>query len=345
MRFLAIPMLLAAPAAAQSFNVDIGLNAAPSSAYGGAAGQTGTWNEVDGVALVAPVPLVDLDGAPTGVTIASNATTNIGATYCFLEPGGDEGALMGDAFFQVDFVQQHRDIELNLSGLQPGWYQVYTYSWNPCNATSSAVGVAGSPDHRMPCGDYDWPGHQRYRRTFVRHRKEVTDGTLTVIAKSQHAQPFLFDPAVNGLQLVFQGSEPILGRTTCWLAEPNSSGQSATLDLVGNPIALFDNVELRARALPVHAPLVFLVAPAGTAVPAPAGTGTLCLAGPISVIGSVLDSGPAGAANLHVAISQPDSNPAITIAAGETWHFQTWFRDPSAGWTGNLSDAVAVTFE
>jgi hypothetical protein len=34
------------------------------------------------------------------------------------------------------------------------------------------------------------------------------------------------------------------------------------------------------------------------------------------------------------------------IAAGETWHFQAWFRDPSGpcGMGSNLTNALRVTF-
>jgi hypothetical protein len=344
MRTPILILLLAASASAQSLNVDLGLNAAPSSSYGGAAGQAGTWNEVDGVALVDDVPLVDLDGQATTVTVSSPVTSGVGATYCYLNGGGDEGALMGDSMHQADFVAQNRDVELNFVGLENGWYQVYTYSWNPCSATSSVVGVGGSPDFRSACGDNDWPGGQRYRRTFVRHRKLVTDGTLNIFARSRHIEPFEYDPVVNGVQLVLHGSEPILGDTYCWLPDPNSTGQSATLDLVGNQEVLFDNVEVRVRALPLDVPLVLLMGTEQAYSPAP-GFGTLCLGGSVSYLGPILDSGFAGNVSLHVAISSPATMPAVQVLVGETWHFQAWYRDSAPGQPSNLSDAVRVVFQ
>tara|TARA_R110002074_G_scaffold222910_2_gene393742 strand:+ start:62 stop:1096 length:1035 start_codon:yes stop_codon:yes gene_type:complete len=344
MRIPILIFLLATSASAQSFNVDLGLNAAPSATYGGAAGQAGTWNEVNGIALVTDVPLLDLDGQPSAVTLRSSATTGLGATFCNLHGGGDEGALMGDSMFQVDFAAQNRDIELTFDGLEPGWYQVYTYSWDPCSATSSVIAVVDSPDFRSPCGDNDWPEGQRYRRTYVRHRKLVTDGTLTIRARSRHAQSFVYDPAVNGVQLVLHGSEPILGDTYCWLPDFNSTGQSATLDLVGSPEVLFDNVELRVRALPFDVPLVLLMSTEPAYSPAP-GFGTLCLGGSVSYLGPVLDSGFAGVVSLHVAISTPATNPSVQVLAGETWYFQAWYRDSALAQPSNLSDAVRATFE
>ena len=36
----------------------------------------------------------------------------------------------------------------------------------------------------------------------------------------------------------------------------------------------------------------------------------------------------------------------MTIAAGETWSFQTWHRDSAGGQaTSNFTDAVGVTFD
>jgi len=345
----ALALLLAASASAQSLNVDLGLNAAPVSTYGGAAGQLGTWNQVDGTALVNDVPLLDLDGQPSPVTLSSPATTGLGATFCNLHGGGAEGALMGDSMFSVQFdpvdsAEANRDIELTFDGLEPGWYQVYTYSWDPCSATSSVIGVVGSPEFRSPCGDNDWPGGQRYRRTFVRHRKLVTDGTLTIRARSRHADPFAVGPVVNGVQLVLHGSEPVLGDTYCWLPDLNSTGQSATLDLVGTSEVFFDDVEFRVRALPIDVPLVLLMSTEQAYLPAP-GFGTLCLGGSVSYLGSVLDSGFAGVVSLHVTISSPATSPSVEVFAGETWHFQAWYRDRGPGQSSNLSDAVRVTFE
>ncbi|MCP5022902.1 MAG: hypothetical protein GY930_14150 [bacterium] len=31
--------------------------------------------------------------------------------------------------------------------------------------------------------------------------------------------------------------------------------------------------------------------------------------------------------------------------AGQTWHFQTWFHEPSGAGTSNLTNAVAITLQ
>lgn len=345
MRLLTLALLLPAVASAQSINIDTGSGLVPGAAYGGAAGQAGVWNPISASTILGTNALVDIDGNATPATVQNAVLAGSGSSFCFETPDGDDAALMEDGLLIQDVVGQDSRIELEFDGLELGWYQVYTYCWNPCDSTSAVIGITGSPDFRSQCGDLQWPDSQRYRRTFVRHRAQVTDGSLRLIVQSRQVDPLQATANINGIQLVFHGSELILGDTYCWLATPNSSGQSATLDLVGDVAALSDNVEFRARALPAFAPTIILAAPEEARLPAVAGLGTLCLGGSISVLGSVLDSGPAGTIFFHQAISQPDSNPMIGIAAGETWHFQVWYRDPGDGWSANLSDAVRVTFE
>jgi hypothetical protein len=94
----ALLALFAAPAAAQSFNVDIGANAvypAPAASYGAAAGQPGHWNVWSGSA---PVPLTAIDGAPTAAWAQylvlfgtwTDVETNLGGS------SGDDELLMDD---------------------------------------------------------------------------------------------------------------------------------------------------------------------------------------------------------------------------------------------------------
>jgi hypothetical protein len=74
-------LVLSAKAHAQGFNVDLGLvgedpivgGGAPSAFFGAAAGQVGTWTEVEGASIV-PAPLLDLNGAVSGVQLTISST-------------------------------------------------------------------------------------------------------------------------------------------------------------------------------------------------------------------------------------------------------------------------------
>ena len=61
--------------------------------------------------------------------------------------------------------------------------------------------------------------------------------------------------------------------------------------------------------------------------------------------GQVQNTGFAGSFGLAVdtlALPSP-TGVSFPILAGETWHFQAWYRDGAIG-TNNLTNAIAVTF-
>lgn len=38
-------------------------------------------------------------------------------------------------------------------------------------------------------------------------------------------------------------------------------------------------------------------------------------------------------------------NPPVGVTAGETWHFQVWYRDLNPGPTSNFTSSATVAFE
>ena len=83
-------------------------------------------------------------------------------------------------------------------------------------------------------------------------------------------------------------------------------------------------------------------------MPNPAGSaGNLCLQGSIGRFnraGEIGNSGLAGVLELYVDSSDlPSPSGAVSAVSGETWYFQTWFRD--VGPTSNFSNGVQVTFD
>lgn len=139
-------LLLALPATAQSFNVDVA-NAGtaagtPAPVYGAAAAQPGVWNMVSGASL-GPFPLVDLAGAPTGVTCVRDDALGNYFSYNNSLTTGYFQWLMDDA--HNTGVIASGAVNYTLNGLAAGRYVVHTYAWSPLSAAqSSAVTVAGS---------------------------------------------------------------------------------------------------------------------------------------------------------------------------------------------------------
>ena len=130
------------------------------------------------------------------------------------------------------------------------------------------------------------------------------------------------------------------GTTTC-LGQPHSSGV-ATLTLKGSPAISANALTLGVTGLPPGQPAVLFAAPHRDHLPQfGGGAGTLCLGGSLTPLGPPQLSGAGGevALTLDLLASSP-----LQVLAGETWHFQAWFRDENPLPTSNLSGAVAVEF-
>jgi hypothetical protein len=133
---------------AQSFNVDIdGTFGTPGSSFA-AGGSAGVWNNVP----VAPaaVPLVDLSGAATGVSIVSSFGPLFSFSFNNAGTTGDDEALLDDA---QDSSPASTWVIANLAA---GQYTVYTYAWAPDSAIYvTGVSVNNGPVHAVGGA---WPG-------------------------------------------------------------------------------------------------------------------------------------------------------------------------------------------
>ncbi|MCP3919405.1 MAG: hypothetical protein GY711_28035 [bacterium] len=134
----------------------------------------------------------------------------------------------------------------------------------------------------------------------------------------------------------------------------NSTGTGATLSASGSTSTAIDDLVLTASNLPADV-FALLLAAQGAEMQLPLGDGNLCIGGPGLKIVRYLpatNSGPAGQVTLGPGIvalscSGPLGDPEVTcIDPGETWYFQTWYRDlggPCGGGV-NTSSALGVLF-
>ena len=127
------------------------------------------------------------------------------------------------------------------------------------------------------------------------------------------------------------------------VASPNSvSASGALIHLEGSSSVSTNVMTLRVDSLPANQFGVFFCGPLKEDPPTPFGDGFRCV-------------GTSGLARLNPPVSTHagtaqrtldfSSSPLNNTQAGDTLHFQLWYRDPAAGGSNyNLTDALEVTF-
>ena len=137
---------------------------------------------------------------------------------------------------------------------------------------------------------------------------------------------------------------PPIGTIFCSPAIPNSTGQPAVIEALGSDVASENVFSLIASQLPANKFGYFLNAPGQGLVMPPGSQGNLCLSGGIGRFAKqIASSGPAGVLAITVDLSQMQRpNGPTSVMAGDTFHFQGWFRDANPNTTSNFTDGVTV---
>ena len=157
---------------------------------------------------------------------------------------------------------------------------------------------------------------------------DLDTGAMTLVGTLDGSGP-------NGLAGLSAWTGTSVGTSYC-TALANSTGAPALLTAVGSAIAADNALGLLAEPVP-NQPGLFFYGDAQNL--APFGNGFLCAGGFLVRLGS-----PATASG-NVAQVLVDL-VGEGLVAGDTRHFQYWYRDPVAGGAGfNLSDAVTINFQ
>lgn len=138
-----------------------------------------------------------------------------------------------------------------------------------------------------------------------------------------------------------------IGSSRCGPAIANSTGAAAEITAFGSTSVVTNDLFVRASHMPVNTFGIFAVSQglSLTGFTPPGSSGRLCLNGIIGRYNTVFDSGAAGEFELSIDLNSiPQGSGIVAVAAGETWHFQGWFRDANPTATSNFTDAVAITF-
>jgi len=142
-----------------------------------------------------------------------------------------------------------------------------------------------------------------------------------------------------------------IGASYCSPANGNTSGGPASITALGSTTVATNTVTLRAGDMPVNQFGFFLTSMTQGLVMNPGGSnGNLCLSGTIGryvTAGQIKNSGAGGTFDLALDLTLTPAGPVfVSIAAGETWNFQCWFRDtgPMGQPQSNFTDGRSITF-
>ncbi|MCP3919306.1 MAG: hypothetical protein GY711_27520 [bacterium] len=132
-----------------------------------------------------------------------------------------------------------------------------------------------------------------------------------------------------------------LGVRYCSPATPNSTGTPSRLTARGSSRVQDNDVELTAEDLPPGEFGYFLVSTVQGNFQPPGSSGAICIANPIGRYNQIANiiQGPVG--SITIDLDALPTSPPTQVAAGDTWHFQCWHRDPG---TSNFTDALSITF-
>jgi hypothetical protein len=155
-------------ATAVGLNIDFGtFFSEPTSDYGAAAGQDGSWNRA-GLGVTA---LVDTFGLPSGASV--NVTADDGTGYIGSTPSNDDEELLQDNFYSGN----GNSWSANLSGLASGTYDVFLYAPSNSSVPTGDMTVGGVAVPSIPGNS----GSTLIEGTsWVSVQVTVTDGTLMI---------------------------------------------------------------------------------------------------------------------------------------------------------------------
>jgi len=183
---------------------------------------------------------------------------------------------------------------------------------------------------------------------------ELDDGNLLL---SADGGLFVVDPALTQAtvvlddvrgRLVTEGPGAPVGTPFCPVV-PNTTGRGGVLAATGSSRASDNVLRLSAHDLPEVSSVLYLVSPIQDFVPGAGGSqGNLCLASPTGRYVTQVDwTSSVGFSEQRFDLTRiPQANTLVAASAGETWHWQAWYRDTVGGApTSNFTNGVRVTLQ
>jgi hypothetical protein len=178
---------------------------------------------------------------------------------------------------------------------------------------------------------------------------EGREGNGLIRFPGVHTELRFFAPVAESWSGFTVGVAGTFGTRACGSTSPNSTGFVGHIDASGSASFAVNHLRLSATHLPLNTFAYFLCSRTPGFAPHAGGSqGTLCLGGNIGRYNQqIVNSGPFGNLGILVDLTaMPNPTGFGSAAAGETWHFQCWYRDSVGGaTTSNFTDTVAVDLQ
>jgi uncharacterized protein (TIGR03382 family) len=188
---MVIVALACGSASAQSVNVSFGHSSGgPSSSYA-AAGASGAWNSVTGIAG-SNFNLVGTDGSASGVSVSQSPTTTV-LTTSDPSVSGDDAKLLNNGL-----VTTGAETCLAFHGFKPGMYEVLIYAWLPNQPTVKSRTRQDQAPSTIDVGGA-WSGVHAEGVTYARY--VVTVDSSGELPAHSGLVPGAPASALNGVQI------------------------------------------------------------------------------------------------------------------------------------------------
>ncbi|MFT5732984.1 MAG: hypothetical protein ACJA2W_000365 [Planctomycetota bacterium] len=151
----------------------------------------------------------------------------------------------------------------------------------------------------------------------------------------------------NALLFVSGGGGP--GSSFC-MPNVNSTGLAGKMGATGSTSAAANDLTLEASQLPVNSFAFFITSQTQGFVAIPGGSaGNLCVVGSVGRYvgpGQIQQANASGTISLGIDLTMtPQPLGFVSVASGETWNYQAWFRDSMGGTpTSNFTDGYSISF-
>ena len=307
-----------------------------------------------GVSTPTGVFATGLPDGLTGLTAAADGTTWYVSEYDGFDSWLSVGDIVTGVFTRVGTVPMSDGIVIDIAINAAGDLYGMSISTDSLLSIDTATGIGtdigptGLASNFAQGMDFDPVSGELYAAIYTGggtgqwSTLDLTTGLATQLEDTL--------PLNAEMEIAIREIDLSVGSNYC-AAAVNSTGVSAEISAAGSDVVMDNDLTLTASSLPTNAFGFFIVSSTQGFVMMPGGSsGNLCIVGDIGRYvgaGQIQNSGAAGAFSLAVDLTMiPQPMGAVSTNAGDTWNFQTWFRDSSPGGpTSNFTNGLEILFQ